>query len=477
MDGPLETHLGPIWQQFPGSVCWWAGAGGTDLWRSINDRNASGTVKSPIHGFDARTNFRSKKCSLVWLMQTLGTKATTLANFIAPWRLRITTGPHQMAYRQLHQDYRLALCDANIQRRILGSSADLCSDLQTSQQRWSQWCLRLSIPSSIKIYQCLYSCLTRTRRSSHELTTTSRPYETVMQPGWCLMQPQRGNAIWRAKVVQYLHSALPTREGFLPTSQNTVSTPVCQYRLLEQTHVSDLSWDRCQTGFRWGSHCRWITHYCITRSDRVCPAMEYLHELFLHNPLRGLRLLIFTRHFIRTSGLFPSTFTTPELGSSKSWKEGRSCWVLHADTSRASFRRIPGNGKSYFTMMSLHIPNQCAKKRGIAKNLLLAVRTRCGWRYCPSFLLHWLLFFAHAFVCLMFPVFSAWHFVIQLLSVVATWIPWPRWRLAFAQASRACCFCFVFPFVLLSRNVPCDFWQHARNLSLRCGRMKVLLPS
>ena len=42
---------------------------------------------------------------------------------------------------------------------------------------------------------------------------------------------------------------------------------------------------------------------------------------------------------------------------------------------RAAFNRVPRNGESYFTMMSLHFNNQCAKKRGIAKNLLLAIRT------------------------------------------------------------------------------------------------------
>ena len=64
-------------------------------------------------------------------------------------------------------------------------------------------------------------------------------------------------------------------------------------------------------------------------------------------------------------------------------KEGQSGWVLQAGFSRASFRRIPRNGKSYFAMMSLHINNQYAKKRGIGKNLLLAVRTvmfqKTGW--------------------------------------------------------------------------------------------------
>ena len=48
---------------------------------------------------------------------------------------------------------------------------------------------------------------------------------------------------------------------------------------------------------------------------------------------------------------------------------------MQAVISRAPFRRTPRNGKSYFTMMSLHINSTYAKKRGIAKNLLLAIRT------------------------------------------------------------------------------------------------------
>ena len=56
--------------------------------------------------------------------------------------------------------------------------------------------------------------------------------------------------------------------------------------------------------------------------------------------------------------------------------ERRTNRILQAVISRASFQRTPRNGKSYFTMMSLRINNTHApKKRGIAKNLLFAVRT------------------------------------------------------------------------------------------------------
>ena len=48
--------------------------------------------------------------------------------------------------------------------------------------------------------------------------------------------------------------------------------------------------------------------------------------------------------------------------------------VLHGVISWASFRRLPRNGKPFFTTMSLHINNQIAKKRGIWKKPLPTLR-------------------------------------------------------------------------------------------------------
>ena len=42
--------------------------------------------------------------------------------------------------------------------------------------------------------------------------------------------------------------------------------------------------------------------------------------------------------------------------------------------SRASFRRSPVSGQEYFTVLSLHISNIYAKKKGIAKKLILTLR-------------------------------------------------------------------------------------------------------
>ena len=54
--------------------------------------------------------------------------------------------------------------------------------------------------------------------------------------------------------------------------------------------------------------------------------------------------------------------------------EGDSGWVLQGVLSLASFRRQPPSGQKSFTVKSLHINNNYAKKRGIGKKLILTIR-------------------------------------------------------------------------------------------------------
>ena len=54
--------------------------------------------------------------------------------------------------------------------------------------------------------------------------------------------------------------------------------------------------------------------------------------------------------------------------------EGDSGWVLQGVLSRASFRRHSLSGQTTFTVLSLHISNIYAKKRGIGKKLILTIR-------------------------------------------------------------------------------------------------------
>ena len=54
--------------------------------------------------------------------------------------------------------------------------------------------------------------------------------------------------------------------------------------------------------------------------------------------------------------------------------EGEQGWVLQDVLSRASFRRAAVSGQKFFTVISLHISNIYAKKKGIAKKLILTLR-------------------------------------------------------------------------------------------------------
>ena len=54
--------------------------------------------------------------------------------------------------------------------------------------------------------------------------------------------------------------------------------------------------------------------------------------------------------------------------------DGEQGWVLPGVLPRATFRRSPVSGQKCFTVLSLHISNIYAKKKGIAKKLILTLR-------------------------------------------------------------------------------------------------------
>ena len=54
--------------------------------------------------------------------------------------------------------------------------------------------------------------------------------------------------------------------------------------------------------------------------------------------------------------------------------EGEQGWVIQGVLSRAIFRRQPVSGQKCFTVLSLHTSNIYAKKKGIAKKLILTLR-------------------------------------------------------------------------------------------------------
>ena len=150
-------------------------------------------------------------------------------------------------------------------------------------------------------------------------------------------------------------------------------------RQQEQTRISILSWS---SGPRRGRG----TPVLLRNKLRVNGTL-----LLCKNPSNScstntLPTHFYVSHFAGCAILYDKdTISSDLLGSSvyihdrKSGqhvvKEGQNGWVLQAVISRGMVRRTPRNGKPHFTMMSLHINNSHAKKRGIAKNVPVAVRT------------------------------------------------------------------------------------------------------
>ena len=86
---------------------------------------------------------------------------------------------------------------------------------------------------------------------------------------------------------------------------------------------------------------------------------EILHERFHVTHFAGCAILFNKNTFFLTSASNPSTFTT----------RGEVCIEgeqVQGVLSRASFRRAAASGQKVFTVLSLHINNIYAKKRGIA---------------------------------------------------------------------------------------------------------------
>ena len=62
--------------------------------------------------------------------------------------------------------------------------------------------------------------------------------------------------------------------------------------------------------------------------------------------------------------------------------EGEHGCVAQGVLSRASFRRAAASGQKYFTVLSLHVCNIYARKKGIAKKLVLT--SSCHYDFSRS---------------------------------------------------------------------------------------------
>ena len=101
-------------------------------------------------------------------------------------------------------------------------------------------------------------------------------------------------------------------------------------------------------------------HHRPAKGNRVPPA-RLLVESFSRDPFAGCAILLNKDTFhpdIKVSSIHLHDTRNVQH---QVINEGQSGWVSQAVISRASFQRLPRNGKSFFTMMSLHI-NHFVKK-------------------------------------------------------------------------------------------------------------------
>ena len=108
-------------------------------------------------------------------------------------------------------------------------------------------------------------------------------------------------------------------------------------------------------------------------------ASEYVDHDILTNPFHvtqyGGCAILFNKDTFHPNIDVKSTYlhdTRRELPDQV--MEGEQGWVMQGVLSRASFRRPPVSFQETCTVMSFHISNIYAKKRGIAKKLILTIR-------------------------------------------------------------------------------------------------------
>ena len=107
-------------------------------------------------------------------------------------------------------------------------------------------------------------------------------------------------------------------------------------------------------------------------SDRV--EHEILHERFHVTHFAGCTVLFNKDTFYPDISVKAIYLHDTRRSVQDHIVEGEHRWVLQGVLSRASFRRVAVSGQKFFTVLSLHISNIYAKKKGIAKKIIQTIR-------------------------------------------------------------------------------------------------------
>ena len=122
------------------------------------------------------------------------------------------------------------------------------------------------------------------------------------------------------------------------------------------------------------TNCRQVAHHCSTGGDRLHRPQRY-YEAVSFLCLWGCAVLFNKDTFhseIEANSIY---LHDTRRESHDQAAEGGQGWVMSGVLARATFKWKAANGQKHFTVLCLHICNIFAKKRGIAKKLILAIRT------------------------------------------------------------------------------------------------------
>ena len=114
--------------------------------------------------------------------------------------------------------------------------------------------------------------------------------------------------------------------------------------------------------------------YCYLQEASEYVEHEILHERFHVTHFAGCAILFNKDTFYPDISVKSIYLHDTRRGLQDQIVEGEQGWVLQGVLSRASFRRAAASGQKNFTVLSLHISNIYAKKKGIAKKLIQTLR-------------------------------------------------------------------------------------------------------
>ena len=190
------------------------------------------------------------------------------------------------------------------------------------------------------------------------------PHEVLVQH---MVDVQRANADFREA----------SEGGLLHLLKKDRVTKHFATRSLVQKRTQHLQLEPCPTRKRRclrKTDCRQVACHYLAGGVRLCRSLTILTGRFHVTQCAGCAILFNKDTFFPNIDVKSIYLHDTRRDLPDQVMEGEQGWVMQGVLSRASFRRPPVSGQVTCTVLSVHISNIYAKKKGIAKKLILTLR-------------------------------------------------------------------------------------------------------